>query len=85
MARLQCHWDRVRGFDAMVSMWGLLGRSIAGAVAGLVIGLIADLLLRTQGYSFVGFMAGMIAGAMSVYFWNEGPEEEEAAASPPKE
>ncbi len=64
----------------MPSMWGLLGRAIAGAIAGLVIGLIADILLHTEGYSFVGFMAGLIAGCVSVYFGREEPDDEATVA-----
>ncbi len=68
----------------MVVTQGLIGRSLAGAVALMVIGYAADFILRTHGYWFIGFMAGLIAGLMSVYFRpadEAGDEAEEEAES----
>ncbi|MCL4465134.1 MAG: hypothetical protein M1389_03755 [Chloroflexi bacterium] len=68
----------------MIGIQGLVWRSIAGAVAVMMVGFIADRLVHTQGYWFVGLMAGLIGGAMSVYFWNDADEGTAPASSEEK-
>lgn len=65
----------------MRQIQGLVLRSIAGAIVFMVVGLIADLVVHTQGYWFVGFMAGLIGGAMTVYLRDESPVDSTPAAT----
>jgi hypothetical protein len=56
-------------------------RCFLGAVAGGFIGLFADILFRTQGFWLIGVMAGIIAGATSIY-WRPIAEDEETEPTP---
>ena len=54
----------------------LILRVIFGAVVGGILGFVADLVVRTQGYWVVGLMAGLIGGALTVYVgYGNVPEE----------
>jgi F0F1-type ATP synthase assembly protein I len=56
---------------------------MAGAVVGAVVGLVADGLVRAQGYWLVATMAGLIGGVLTVYLGAE--EETEAPAAEEKQ
>jgi hypothetical protein len=66
----------------MDKLMPMLIRCAAGAVLGAIAGFILDQVFRSQGFWFIGLMAGMIGGAMSLYLMAEEEEPADTASLP---